>query len=52
VGRRRRGRPRLRWLEDAEMVLREMKFEIWRQKAVDREEWASVIKGAKAVRGL
>jgi hypothetical protein len=28
----------------------EMKVKIWRQKAVDREEWASVIKEAKAVR--
>jgi hypothetical protein len=49
---RRRGRPGLGWLEDAEMVLREMKVKRRRQKAVDREEWASVIKGAKALRGL
>jgi hypothetical protein len=33
----------LRWLEDVEEDLREMKFKRWRQKAVDREEWASVI---------
>ena len=28
-----------------------MKVKRWRQKAMDREEWASVIKEAKAVRG-
>ena len=27
-----------------------MKFKKWRQKTVDREEWASVIKETKAVR--
>jgi len=28
-----------------------MNFKRWRQKALDREEWASVIKGAMALRG-
>ena len=28
-----------------------MKVKKWRQKAVDREEWASVIKEAKVLRG-
>jgi hypothetical protein len=46
-GRRRRmGRPRLRWLEDAEKDLWEMKVKRWQQKAVYREEWASVNKEA------
>jgi hypothetical protein len=45
------GRPRMRWLEGVEKDLREMKFERWRQKAVDTEEWVSVIKATKAVRG-
>ena len=31
--------------------LREMKVKRWRQKAADREELASVIKEAKALRG-
>ena len=48
---RRRGRPRLRWLEDVEKDMREMKVRKWRQKAVDREEWASVTQEAKAFRG-
>ena len=43
----RRGRTRLRWLED----VREMKVKRWRQKAVGREEWASVTGEAKALRG-
>ena len=50
-GNRRRGRSRLGCLEDVEKVLREMKVKRWRQKAFDMEEWAFVIKGAKAVRG-
>jgi hypothetical protein len=33
----------LRWKEDAEKDLRETKVKRWRQKAVDREEWTSVI---------
>jgi hypothetical protein len=41
----------LRWLEDAEKGLREMKVKRRRRKAVDREEWASVIKEVESVRG-
>ena len=50
-GRRRIRRTRLRWLEDFEQDLQEMKFERWRQKAVDREKWASAINEAKALGG-
>jgi hypothetical protein len=49
--RRRRGRPRLRWLEDVEKNLRQMTVKKWGQKAVDREEWAFVIKETRAQRG-
>jgi hypothetical protein len=48
---RSRGRPRLRWLEDAEKNMLEMKVKRWRQKAVEREDWAFVIKEAQARRG-
>jgi hypothetical protein len=48
AGSRRRGRPRLRWLEDVERDLREIKVKRWRRNAVDREEYASVIQVAKA----
>jgi len=50
-GSRNRRRPRVRWLEDVEKDVREMKIKRWRQKAVDREGWAAVIKEAKAVGG-
>ena len=49
-GNRKMGRPRLRRLEDAEKDPWEKKVKRWRLKAVDREEWASVIKKAKALR--
>jgi len=48
---RRGGRPRLRWLEDVQKDLREMKVKRWLQKAVDREESASIIKEAKLSEG-
>jgi hypothetical protein len=50
-GSRRSGSPRLGWLENVEKDLSEMRIKRWRQKAVDREEWASVMKAAKALRG-
>jgi hypothetical protein len=50
-GSRRRGIPRIRWLENVEKDLREMKIKRWRQKVVDREEWASTITEVKALRG-
>jgi hypothetical protein len=40
----------LRWLEDVEEDLREMKVKKWRQKAVGMKEWAFVITEAKDVR--
>ena len=47
---RRMRRPRLRWLENVQKDLREIKFKIWQQKALDREELAFVIKETKAPR--
>jgi hypothetical protein len=46
-GRRGRGRPRLRWLNDVEDDLRMLGVKRWRRKALERQEWAFVIKGAK-----
>jgi hypothetical protein len=31
--------------------LQELKVKRWQQKAVDREEWVSIVKEAEAVRG-
>jgi hypothetical protein len=47
-GRRGRGRPRLRWIDGVEEDLMNMGIERWRIKGLDRAEWASVIKEAKA----
>jgi hypothetical protein len=47
-GRRGRGRPRLGWINDVEDDLRKLGVKRWRTKALDRENWASVIMEAKA----
>jgi hypothetical protein len=41
----------MRWLKDAENDVWETNVKRWRQQAVYREQWASVIKEAKALRG-
>jgi hypothetical protein len=39
----------VRWLEDVEKNVLEIKVKRWRQGAVDREEWASLIEEANAL---
>jgi hypothetical protein len=46
-GRRSRGRPRLRWMNDVEYDLRKLGVKRWRTDALEGEEWASIIKEAK-----
>jgi len=46
--RRGRGRPRLRRIDDVEDDLRKLGVKRWRMKALDREEWVSIIREAKA----
>jgi hypothetical protein len=43
-GQRYRRRPRLRWINDVEDYLRELGVKQWRTKALEREEWATIIK--------
>ena len=47
-GRRSEGRPRLRWINNVEDDLRKLGVKQWRTKALDREEWASIVREAKA----
>jgi hypothetical protein len=43
-GRRGRGRPRLRWINDVEDDLRKLGVKRWRTKALDRVDCASIIR--------
>ena len=47
-GRRGRGRPSLRWIDDVKDDLRKLGVKRWRAKTLDREEWASIKREAKA----
>jgi hypothetical protein len=44
-GRRKKGRLRLRWLDDVE-DLREIGVKRWRTRAVDRNEWQRILEEA------
>jgi hypothetical protein len=50
-GRRRPGRPRLRWLDDVEADLSTMGIKRWRLIAKYRTEWAGIAREAKALQG-
>ena len=49
---RRRGRPRMRWLDDVSMDLRKMDINEWRDRARNRETWRHIVAEAKAHPGL
>jgi hypothetical protein len=51
-GRRRRGRPRKRWLQSLEEDLRIMRVGKRWEKVGCREEWGSIVREAKAHPGL
>jgi hypothetical protein len=49
---RRKGRPRMRWLDNFESDFRKMKTKGWKENMRTREEWSLVIEEAKAHTGL
>ena len=49
---RRKGRPKMRWLDDVFTDLRKMGINEWRDRARDRVAWKRIVKEAKAHPGL
>ena len=52
MGRRMRGRPRKRWIDDVEEDMRTMGVRGWRRIVNDRTEWKKFIEQAKTHTGL
>jgi len=46
--RKNKGRPRLRWMDDVELDLRNMGETKWRTRVLDTTQWAPVVREAKA----
>jgi hypothetical protein len=49
---RRKGRPRLRWMDDIVADLRTMRIKQWMQTMQDREKWRRIVEEAKSHPGL
>jgi hypothetical protein len=49
---RRKGRPRMRWMDDVVADLKVTKIKQWMEKTRDREQWRMVVREAKAHPGL
>jgi hypothetical protein len=51
-GSRKKGRPKLRWLNSVLKDVKLLKVETWWKKACDRNLWGRIIKEAKVHKGL
>ena len=51
VGRRNRGRPRKRWIEDSEEDIQIMGIRGWRKLCKERAEWKRITEKAKSTVG-
>jgi hypothetical protein len=49
---RRKGRPRMRWLGDVDSDLKKMEVKGWKGKMRDRKQWRMVVEEPKAHPGL
>jgi hypothetical protein len=49
---RKKGRSRMRWLDDVESGLKKMEGKGWKEKMRDREQWRLVVEETKAHPGL
>jgi hypothetical protein len=52
IGRRIRGRPRKRWIEDIEEDIQVMGIRRWRKLSKERTEWRKITEKAKTHSGL
>ena len=52
IARRTRGRPRKRWIADAEEELQIMGVRRWRKQCEERAEWKKITEKAKTYSGL
>jgi hypothetical protein len=51
-GVRRVGRPRLRWEDGVDQDMRTLEVKNWKKVALNRDEWAKLLKKARAHQGL
>ena len=51
-GVRRVGRPKMRWEDGVDQDMRMLEVKNWKKVALDRDEWARLLKKARAHQGL
>jgi hypothetical protein len=51
-GRRKRGKPRTRWIDNVEDDLRKMGIKRWRLRTADRREWRGICEAARVLQEL